>query len=451
MQPTVLIVDDDRSFACAAGVLAAAEGFKARLSHSVQHAMQLLAAERMDFILADLHLPDGSGMDLLENLDLSRHGHIALITGNPSIESAVRAVSAPIVEYLLKPLRPEQFKEVLRRASTHAWRTTPEGHASGIEGLVGSSEPMRAIADTLHRIAGTDVSVLLTGESGTGKEVVARALHDLSGRKGPFVAINCGAVPSELLASQLFGHERGSFTGAHSRHIGVFEQAAHGTLMLDEITEMPIALQVYLLRALESGSVTRVGGLELVETPVRIVAATNRDPHAAIATGALREDLYYRLADISIALPPLCHRGEDVVQIARLFVKRLNERYAGRKFISPAGEQALLRHRWPGNVRELRSAVQRAYLVEPGDELRLLPGSPVAATSRESEAEIVFSVGTSLAEIERQALLKTLGHFHNDKPAAARALGISVRTIHNHLARLASADTDPATLPGAAA
>jgi DNA-binding NtrC family response regulator len=441
MKPTVLILDDDQSFARAAGELAADEGFDVFIAHSVLQAGDLLKQRRMDLMLLDLHLPDGSGMDLLDEIDLAEHGHIAVVTGSPSIESAVRAVSAPIVDYLLKPLCPDQYKEVLHKAIARAYRPAPPINGISIDGLVGSSEVMRGIVDTLHRVAPSDASILVVGESGTGKEVVAKAVHELSGRRGAFVAINCGAVPSELLASQLFGHERGSFTGAHARHIGVFEQAAHGTLMLDEITEMPIALQVYLLRVLESGGVTRVGGMEIVDTPVRIVAATNRDPHAAISAGTLREDLYYRLADITIDLPPLRQRGDDIVQIARLFVDRLNTRYSRRKFIAPSCEPALLRHRWPGNVRELRSAIQRTYLLDSGDELHVSPTWSAMPSYKESDTEIVFSIGMSLADLERQALLKTLAHYNNDKSAAARVLGVSVRTIHNHLARIENDET----------
>lgn len=439
--PNVLILDDDTGFAKSAGELARQQGFQVYVAHTVRSARQMLAQHRMDLLLLDLHLPDGSGMDLLDDIDLAEHGRIAVVTGSPTLETAMRAVSAPVLDYLLKPLCPEQFTRLLKKAVSRAWPSVPLAGNAGIEGLVGSSEAITAVVDMVHRIAPADASVLITGESGTGKELIARALHELSGRKGAFVAINCGAVPSELLASQLFGHEKGSFTGAHTRHMGVFEQAAHGTLLLDEISEMPAALQVYLLRVLESGSVTRVGGIDAIRTPVRVVAATNRDPRTAIADGTLREDLYYRLADISLELPPLRQRGDDAVQIARALVQRLNSRYSRHKYLAPGSELALLRHRWPGNVRELRSAVQRAYLLEPGDELHITPSLVQAPDYRETDTEIVFSVGMTLADLERQALLKTLAHFNNDKSAAARALGISVRTIHNHLARLEAEDT----------
>ncbi|HST45186.1 MAG TPA: sigma-54 dependent transcriptional regulator [Luteimonas sp.] len=433
---SVLILDDDRGFTRAAGHIAEAEGFVVHQAHTVEHARTLLGQRRFDLLLLDLLLPDGSGMDLLEDIDLAEHGLVALVTGNPSIESAAQAVSAPVVGYLIKPLQPLQLTTLLQRAR-RLQHVPGQPADTAIAGLVGDSVPMRRVVDTVLRIGPSDASVLLAGESGTGKEVVARALHDVSGRRGGFVAINCGAVPSELLASELFGHERGSFTGAHARHAGVFEQAAHGTLLLDEITEMPLALQVYLLRILETGAVTRVGGSEQIATPVRIVAATNRDPLAAVAAGNLREDLYYRLADIPVTMPPLRDRGNDVVLLANLFIDRLNTRYGLRKRLATGAETLLLRHRWPGNVRELRSAVQRAYLMQPDDALFVRPLATRVPVWQEDDTSILFSVGTTLEDMERRALLKTLAYFDNDKTATARALGVSVRTIHNHLARLA--------------
>jgi DNA-binding NtrC family response regulator len=405
----------------------------------LRQAREHLAQARMDLMLLDLSLPDGSSLDLLEDIDLAEHGQVALVTGNPSIDTAVRAVSAPVVEYLLKPLCADQLRELMQRTMRRRWTPAAEDAPpqSALKGLVGRSQQMRDVADTVMRIGPSDASVLISGESGTGKEIVARALHETSGRHGAFIAINCGAVPSELLASQLFGHEKGSFTGAHARHIGVFEQASHGTLLLDEIADMPMPLQVYLLRVLESGAVTRVGGQESIAIPVRVIAATNRDPLAAIASGHLREDLYYRLADIPLHLPPLRERGEDVILLANMFIDRLNLHYGRRKHLAAGIEPGLLRHPWPGNVRELRSAVQRAFLLDPGEAVRVRPTTKPAAACKEDATSILFTVGMTLAEIERRVLLKTLAHFDNDKTATAHALGVSVRTIHNQLARIA--------------
>jgi len=275
--------------------------------------------------------------------------------------------------------------------------------------------------------------VLLTGETGTGKEVVARALHRASGCRGPLVAVNCGAVAPELLASQLFGHERGSFTGANARHVGVFEQAQHGTLFLDEIAEMPPQLQVYLLRVLESGAVTRVGGNAEIAVAARVVAATNRYPQAAIADGLLREDLYYRLAGYEIAVPPLRDREDDILLLATAFLDEFNAANGTRRTIDPQCEPGLRRYGWPGNVRELRSAIARAYFGSDGDCIRVLPAQ---CTQPEDDLRLEFRVGMSYAEMETRMLLKTLEHYGGDRRAAAAALGVSTRTIHNQLARL---------------
>lgn len=434
--PTVLILDDDLAFARAAAEMARSAGFVVHPAGSVAQARAICAAQRMDLLLLDLGLPDGSGMDLLQHIDLAEHGQVVVVTARPSLDTACRAVATPVAQYLIKPLADAQLRALFETCRATRWPRVEPGDALAVAGLTGRSAALRKVVDTLLRVAPTDATVLLAGESGTGKELAARALHDLGGRSGAFVALNCGAVPAELLASQLFGHERGSFTGAHARHQGVFEQAANGTLLLDEITEMPMHLQVYLLRVLESGSVTRVGGTEAVATPVRVVASTNRDPQAAIASGQLREDVYYRLADIQLVLPPLRERADDVVLLARLFIERLNLRYGRQKYLAPGAESALLVHDWPGNVRELRSAVQRAYLLDTSDALQLHPGPVGASVLRETETSIVFSVGTTMAEIERRMLLKTLAHLDNDKTATARVLGVSVRTIHNQLARI---------------
>lgn len=436
--PNLLIVDDDVDFAAATADLARAHGFTPHLAHSLEQSRRFAKLPSLDLMLLDLSLPDGNGLDLLDELDLPSHGQIAVVTGHPSVESAARAVSLPIIEYLIKPILPAQFDALLNQAKSRA-RTLAEP-VSGRNGIVGECAAMRRVLDDIERIAPSPVSVLLTGESGTGKELVARALHRESGRSGPFIAVNCGAIAPELLASHLFGHERGSFTGAAGRHVGYFEQAHQGTLLLDEIAEMPAALQVYLLRVLETGTVTRVGGTDEVPVDVRIVAATNRDPLQAIADGSLREDLYYRLSDFSIELPPLRHRGNDVNLLARCFLNRLNERYATQKQFASGTDRILEQHPWPGNVRELRSAVQRAFLIgREQDEVCVIPGVRRLAAVQHDPTQVVFSVGMSYADVEREMLLKTLSHFGNDRTRTARALGVSVRTIHNQINRLRAA------------
>ena len=440
--PSVLIVDDDVEFAHAAADFARTRGFRTTLAHSIEQSRQVKDLHSTDLMLLDLELPDGSGFDLIDELDLAHHsGRVAIVTGTPSVDSAARAVSMPVIDYLIKPLCPIQFDALLADTRARAPRPVPSAFA----GLIGECEPIRSVIRDLCKVAPTTASVLVTGESGTGKELIARAVHEQSGRRGKFVAVNCGAIAPDLLASHLFGHERGSFTGAATRHIGYFEQANHGTLFLDEITEMPPGLQVYLLRALETGSITRVGGMDSIETEVRIVAATNRDPQAAIDSGRLREDLYYRLADFIVQIPPLRARGDDVLLLAQVFVDRLNEQYGMHKRLAPDAHRVLRQHGWPGNVRELRSAIQRAFILSENDIVHPgVPGRRVAPVHHEDDATVTFTVGMTYAEVEREMLVKTLARFNHDKTQTARALGVSVRTIHNQLARLGAGGKDMA-------
>lgn len=436
-QPSVLIVDDDAAFASAAADFARAHGFQASIARSLEESRRAMGRGMSDLTMLDVSLPDGTAFELLDELDARQHSRIALMTGEASVETAARAVGLPVLDYLLKPLCPQQFESLLSRASARAQAVAAEAQPGG---LIGECEAIRRLGDDLGRIAPANVSVLVTGESGTGKELVARAVHERSGRSGAFIAVNCGAIAPELLASHLFGHERGSFTGAQQRHAGYFEQAHRGTLFLDEITEMPPALQVYLLRVLETGEITRVGGTDAIPVDVRIVAATNRDPVRAIEQGVLREDLYYRLADFVVALPPLRARGTDVILLAHVFIERLNEAHGASKRLAPDAERQLLRHGWPGNVRELRSVLQRAYLLSDGPLVRIPTLGRRALPLHQDDTSIVFHVGMSYAEVEREMLLKTLAKVDNDKTEAARILGVSVRTIHNQLARLAVAE-----------
>jgi DNA-binding NtrC family response regulator len=298
---------------------------------------------------------------------------------------------------------------------------------------------MQGARDLLARVAPSGLSVMLSGETGTGKELAARALHEMSRRPGAFVAINCGAVSPELLGSQLFGHERGSFTGALARHIGCLERASYGTVFLDEITEMPMAVQPYLLRALETGMVTRLGGSGEVAAPVRVIAATNRDPAEAVADGRLRQDLYYRLADVCVHMPALRERGDDARLLAQGLLDRLNAKAGVRKYFSSTSLQCLAQHDWRGNVRELHSAVHRAFLLSDFLEIDIEVGLP-ARRRIDMPDHIRFRMGDTLATLEERALRRTLAHYRDDKSAAAQSLGISVRTIHNHLSRWGARD-----------
>ena len=304
--------------------------------------------------------------------------------------------------------------------------------------LIGTSPSMQKVRDLIGRVAPTDSTVLICGESGCGKELVAESIHAMSPRAGkPFVAINCAAIPATLIEAELFGHERGSFTGAMRTREGVFERTIGGTLLLDEITEMPLDLQSRLLRVLETKRLSRVGGNSDLEVDVRVLASTNRSPAQAFAEGRLREDIYYRLAVVMVQLPPLRERGEDVLVLAEFFLTELNLRNGTRKRLSEDLRARFLRHRWPGNVRELRNAVERAYILCDG-ELNLSENDmPTLRQAQEGEGGntdlIQMPIGATLEEIERTFILATLKHFEGDKRRAADVLGCSLKTLYNKL------------------
>jgi DNA-binding NtrC family response regulator len=432
----VLVIDDNVDFQNITASLAERAHCRMTRATTLREARRLTRVAQYDLILVDLELPDGNGLDLLDDIDLAAHGPIAIVTGYPSVESAARAVRSPAVEYLLKPIAADALTSLLERAHQRAQTRWP-AKAREFGGMVGQGPPMKDLFDRIRRVAPLDVCVLIHGESGTGKELVAHAIHDVSGREGRFVAVNCGAIASELLSSQLFGHERGSFTGALQSHAGYFEQAVGGTLFLDEITEMSPTLQVYLLRVLETRTLMRVGGTREVPVDVRVVAATNRDPQKAVASGTLREDLYYRLSEFPLSVPALRERREDIPLLAQHFLERLNERYGTqRRFSAEAMRQLALRS-WPGNVRELRHAVQRQYILTSEEEIGALPEQPVRSAD-EGEGVVRFRVGMTFDDIEREMLLKTLAHFGNNKRQAARVLGITAKTIYNRLLRYRS-------------
>jgi transcriptional regulator with PAS, ATPase and Fis domain len=314
----------------------------------------------------------------------------------------------------------------------------PEDLEDCVLRLIGHSPGIQKVRELISRVAPTDSTVLICGESGVGKELVAESVHAMSPRASkPFVAINCAAIPATLIEAELFGHERGSFTGALRTREGVFERANGGTLLLDEITEMPLDLQSRLLRVLETKRLSRVGGNADLPVDVRVLASTNRAPARAVEEGRLREDIYYRLAVLTIALPPLRERGEDILVLADFFLAELNLNNGTRKRLSPELRARFLRHRWPGNVRELRNAVERAYILCDGEldlgeqDMPTLQG--IDGGNGASNDEIRVSIGTTLEEIERTAILATLKHFEGDKRRAADVLGCSLKTLYNKL------------------
>ena len=304
------------------------------------------------------------------------------------------------------------------------------------EGLfAGMSEPMRDFGERMRRAAETDATVFITGESGTGKEMIARAIHDASQRSShPFVAVNCGAISSSLVHAQLFGHEKGSFTGAVQQHAGYFERAAGGTIFLDEITEMAPDMQIKLLRVLETASFHRVGGTEQISTDVRVIAATNRDPQVAVQEGRFREDLLYRLAVFPLRVPPLRERTSDIELLARRFLEQLNAAEKSRKRFAKGTLDDLRQHHWPGNVRELKNAVHRAFILAD-EEVEVQNPEPAPRNRRvvRREGSLELAVGIPLPDAQRELILATLAHFGGDKRQTASTLGISLKTLYNRL------------------
>lgn len=438
---TVLVVDDESAILEVLETRLQAWGYDVLLATDEPTARRLLASGDPDIVLSDVFLPDANGVELLDAYRAGSPGRpVVMMTAFGTIDTAVDAMKQGARDFLTKPLDPQRLKQVLDRLEPEvAFRRapTPAVGESGLGALVGTSAGMRALYAMLLRLSPTDASIFIYGESGTGKEVVARTIHALSGRsKGPFVALNMAALAAGVVESELFGHARGSFTGAVAARPGAFEMANGGTLFLDEIAEMPIDLQPKLLRVLEDGAFRPVGGQKELRPDVRIIAATNRDPEEAVADGKLRADLWYRLNVFTVTVPALRNRREDVALLARHFLTMFNRKHGTAvEEIEPDALNALVQHQWPGNVRELRNAIERALILAPNDRLQrehLTIPMPAALTPTSSDA-VVLPANVTAAQAEQILVLETLKQVNNNKAAAARQLGMDVKTIRNKL------------------
>ncbi|MEE2732219.1 MAG: sigma-54 dependent transcriptional regulator [Pseudomonadota bacterium] len=430
----VLMVDDDAGFTDATAQIIALLQHSVTVAGTVADARQCLEQHTFDLVLLDIMLPDGSGFEVLEALYRhNRSAHIAFITGHVAVKNIVRSVAGPEVSFLLKPIDVDKIRSLFSRvvASAEDNSALTQTHF-GV--LVGESANMQSLYTMIERVAASSANVLIQGQSGTGKELVARAIHNASGCDGAFVAANCGAIPTDLIASELFGHEKGAFTGANARKIGLFERAQGGTLFLDEVTEMPLDLQPNLLRALETGRITRVGGSEEIAVNCRVLSATNRTRDELASKQYLREDIYFRLAVFPIELPPLQNRKEDIPLLAQSFLDEFNREQGTGYRLDNDALARLECYRWPGNVRELRHAIQRAHILTPPDaEVLVLPddlGSPFASETKQPTA---LQAGQTIEEVERQLILETLKATDGNKPEAAEMLGISLKTLYNRL------------------
>jgi two-component system response regulator AtoC len=438
-----LIVEDDREAAEIMAALIATENFTVATAHSLKEARAQVSLNQPDLVLLDLMLPDGSGMELLEDSGMLANSEVVFITGHASLETSIEALRHGAADYLIKPVNIKQLQGILSRvmrpselqAELSSMRddVVTQGHFGH---LWGRAPVMQRVYEQLAKVAVTSVTVLVTGESGSGKEVVARTVHDLSRRrKMPFLAVNCGAISPNLIESEIFGHEKGSFTGAERTHQGFFERAHGGTLFLDEVTEMPLELQVKLLRVLETGMFMRVGSTQSREADVRVIAATNRDPMQAVAQGKLREDLLYRLNVFPVAVPPLRERLEDIPLLAEHFLQDICKQEGRHRTFSAVALKTMALYRWPGNVRELRNVVQRAYVMANGNEIgpELIPTQGEALQPEPGRPSVTLPIGLSMADAERSLILATLRHFDNHKERTAAVLGISLKTLYNRL------------------
>jgi two-component system response regulator AtoC len=430
-----LFVDDDSDFLQGVAEVATQEGFAVTSALSLREAREFLRTRVPDVVMVDLMLPDGDGIGLLRELKESSDAEVIVVSGMATVGSAIEALRLGAADYLTKPLDNGRLKSVLahilrlRSLKEEVGTLRGELRQLGRFGrLIGISPAMQSVYDLMVKVAPTDATVLVVGESGTGKELVAQTIFELSNRRRkPFLPVDLGSVPNNLIESELFGHERGSFTGATQLRRGCFERAAGGTLFLDEITEMPIELQVKLLRVLESGSLVRVGGEERVPVNVRLIAATNRVPKEAVQAGKLREDLYYRLNVFPIVLPPLRDRERDVQLLADRFLESLNAAEGTSKRLSEGARERIQENPWRGNVRELKNEIQRAFIIsEQVIELLELVAEPHVSL-------VPAGAGASLEESERALILGTVDRCAGDKKKAARILGISLKTLYNRL------------------
>jgi DNA-binding NtrC family response regulator len=461
----VLIVDDEASQRSGLAAMVTAWGMTAETAAEGNEALRKLADFPADVILTDLNMPGLDGFGLLRSLrDSGEMPPTIVLTAYGNMETAVKTVhELGAYWFLEKPIQPAGLEVLIRRAGSHAGLRAEKrnlerqlSYKGSLGELVGVSGRMQEIFTLLQQAGPSKACVLITGESGTGKELVARTLHALSPRRqGPFIAINCAALPEALIESELFGHEKGSFTGASERRAGCFEIAQRGTLLLDEIGEMPMQTQAKLLRILEDSKVRRLGGRTEFEVDVRVVAATNKVPEEAVRDGHLREDLFYRLNVFHIHLPPLRERMEDIPAIAETLLGDLNRKHECRvSDMAPQVVEAFGGHNWPGNVRELRNVLERAVILagEGTIEMKHLPAflqnrpagaapaaqavppAPLAAAPPAEDAGAVkFQIGTTVEEAEKGLILRTLQHTRNNKTRAAEILGISLKTLHNKL------------------
>jgi len=458
-QERVLIVEDEDNERTGLAELVSAWGYRAETAKDGAEGLEKAGNWSPSIVITDMKMPRMGGLELLERLATDANTMaVVVVTAQGTIDTAVQAMRMGAYDYITKPIDTNRLRTILQNASALlGTRTELEvtrrklRDAGSLGSLVGSSKKMQEIFRLIEMVAPSTASVLITGASGTGKELVARTVHELSPRHGkPFIPINCAAIPETLIESEIFGHEKGAFTGALERRTGCFELAEGGTLLLDEIGEMPVATQAKLLRVLEDRKVRRLGSKVETTVDVRVLAATNKVPEEAVARGELRNDLYYRLNVFNIHMPPLREHKDDVPELVQALLGEMNAKH-GRKVaaVSEAVLNAFMNYSWPGNVRELRNTLERAVIVCDAAvvETKHLPpgfGQTTLRSSADDGDAVRLDVGTTVEQAEKLLILKTLEATNNNKTRAAEILGISLKTLHNKLKEYGSAAADAA-------
>lgn len=441
----VLVVDDELMMRQFIAETLTRKNIEVVTAENGQKALAALKHQTFDLIFTDMKMPDMTGIDLLKKAkELSPQTVVVIITAFASVENAVEAMHFGAYNYLIKPFTPDTIEALLNKIQEHRLlieensylrSQIPSHGTSSQHSVIAQSPAMKAILEDVARVAKSNASVFLTGESGTGKEVIASAIHALSLRADrPFIKVNCAAIPETLVESEFFGHEKGAFTNAHAKRLGRFELANHGSLLLDEITEVPILLQAKLLRALQEQEFERIGGTRPVKVDVRILSSSNRNIEEAIERKVLREDLFYRLNVVPIHLPPLRDRKEDILCLAEHFIEKFcTESHTPIKTLAEATKDKLYNYQWPGNVRELANIIERAVVMGPEDIIK--PESIYLGTSSENKKkkEVHLPVGISLKELEKKLIIETLEAQQNNRTKTAQILDISVRTLRNKL------------------
>lgn len=459
----ILIVDDELLIRNFLAETLRRKNIDVTTAENGQKALALLKDSLFDMVITDMKMPDITGIDILRKVkEISPSTIVVVVTAFGSIENAVEAMRLGAFNYLIKPFSPDTIEAVIEKAREHVSlieenqylrQQVGSGGTRIQQQVIGESNSIKQILEDVKRIAQSNANVFISGESGTGKEVIAHAIHYNSLRSGhPFIKVNCAAIPETLIESEFFGHEKGAFTGANLRRLGRFELANGGTLLLDEITEIPLAVQAKLLRAIQEQEFERVGGTKPVKVDVRIISTSNRDIKEAIESKLLREDLYYRLNVVPIYLPPLRNRREDIIPLAEYFLEKMcMENHKERKRLTSEAKKKLLEYSWPGNVRELANIIERAVVMTSSSDIgpeylyleNLLKNdkSVMAATSpvqpplqpHSSQRNITLTVGMSLQELEKKLIIETLEAQHHNRTRTAEILGISIRTLRNKL------------------